>query len=685
MSSNSSTTLTLLKEPENLRQEAARLQQTLEALYRSNYATIIENHECMAFIQERGQGFHADLAALQTEVERLKGDCKAFAAGAQEIVGGLKRNRQTLQHHLQLVELLEVPQLMDACLRNGLFDEAVEIVAFANTLERRHLLVASSVTAAAAAAGRERESQLSRSSSSLGKEQQQQQAKHTVVIASLVQDLRALQKQLREMLLHHLRLPIQLPRCLQVISCLRKLDGLALEVRLLGHKKKQLSMSTSSAAAAAAAAAAAKRGLGVVGGNGEAEHEELERQLQAEFLEARDAWLQSLLERNSSSSSSSSGGGGGGGSDGGAGQLMAVIETNRTHWFEIATQFRAIFLDDDLASSSSSSSSSLPASSSSSLLCSGGEGGGGSKALSAWLLRRITAFLSQLEGGLAQVNDGAALVDVMEQCLFFAASMGRIGGDFRELLVPVFGRATRGMANGQWVTAKAELAGLLERCMREGGVVMKQQQQQQHQMLGSGMHSSYQMCYVVPGTVSSSSSSSSSSKQEQAATPEGSSTATTTSAAPPLDPLAPPPSILSYPTLAQFTNLVLSSFNQLRQCTPWAMVNELQSLFLLHMRGAAEVLVAHQQQLQQQQQQQQRQQGGLLVQYKQMREEAEKVVFPYLLRCFAAMVVGGEEKEEGGKEGGKAGGKKGVARKEKEAELLKMWTASSSEVLLAAE
>lgn len=117
------------------------------------------------------------------------------------------------------MELLEVPQLMDACLRNGLYEPAVDIVAFANTLERRHLLLAGPLAALSPSrrvAGSPSRSP-SRRPSLLSRQGPQQQLEgHAVVIAGLVQELRALQKQLRERLLQQLRLPIQLPRCLQV-------------------------------------------------------------------------------------------------------------------------------------------------------------------------------------------------------------------------------------------------------------------------------------------------------------------------------------------------------------------------------------------------------------------------------------------------------------------------------------
>jgi hypothetical protein len=67
-----------------------------------NSQVFIENHECLSFIQERGRGLEVALKGLTGEVAGLRGDCKGFEEGAQAIVGGLKRNRQTLQHHLQV-------------------------------------------------------------------------------------------------------------------------------------------------------------------------------------------------------------------------------------------------------------------------------------------------------------------------------------------------------------------------------------------------------------------------------------------------------------------------------------------------------------------------------------------------------------------------------------------------------
>ena len=88
---------------------------------------------------------------------------------------------------IQLLELLEIPQLMDTCVRNKMYKEALDLTTFVNVLETRHLLGQST-----------------------------QKMTSSRIITDIVKDVRRLALQMRGHLLEVLSSDVQLPTCLKV-------------------------------------------------------------------------------------------------------------------------------------------------------------------------------------------------------------------------------------------------------------------------------------------------------------------------------------------------------------------------------------------------------------------------------------------------------------------------------------
>lgn len=311
---NASVGLTQLQqEPARLRAEAVQSNESLESLVQENYRLILANLHINSSIQLREEEARLQklLNELSSSLSPLSSTSSSFQQKANALLNEHRRNRKTLRLQMELIELLEVPQLVDACARNGFHEEALELANFVNQLETRNLLA---TQMRAKTAGKLRENGAPSSSSS--------------VVESIVAEVQRSLAGLRSTLLRQLREQETMAQHLNTLAILRKLDAFFIE-RMLSLEPAT-PLSSSDEAVSSAERRREVRRLSLL--------RNAETKLQMEFLEARSQWMQtslaakferrmSSLPRHTSVSAREAAEEGAGGA---YGKAIELLETNRS-------------------------------------------------------------------------------------------------------------------------------------------------------------------------------------------------------------------------------------------------------------------------------------------------------------------------------------------------------------------
>nr|XP_031361735.1 conserved oligomeric Golgi complex subunit 8 [Lonchura striata domestica] len=307
------------REPARLAAERARVGAETRRLAFEHYRAFIRSAECTGRAGRGFGGIESRLGRLLERLPALQDACRSFMRDAEAIACSRRMNSLTLNRHTEILEILEIPQLMDTCVRNGYYEEALELTAYVRRLERKH----SSIP----------------------------------VIQGIVEEVRQSAQLMLSQLIQQLRTNIPLPACLRVIGFLRRMDVLT------------------------------------------------EAELRVKFLQARDAWLRSVQASVPDHDPYV--------------HLTKTIEACRVHLFDVVTQYRAIFSDEEPLAEAAAP----------------GEGA----IFHSWVLQKVSEFLRALRRDLER-GVGGRLDSLLGQCMYFGLSFSRVGVDFRGQLAPLFQR-----------------------------------------------------------------------------------------------------------------------------------------------------------------------------------------------------------------------------------------------------
>ncbi|CAF1616542.1 unnamed protein product [Rotaria magnacalcarata] len=338
----------LHRELEYLNDEKCSKSTQMLSLIFDNYSTFIQTAECSKNISNDFSTIEERLSVILKQLDDFSSCCQKFVRETEQTNHLRKQNMFTLQKYPQLLEILEIPQLMDTCVRNDYFDEALEIVTYCKRLERKFAPPTTKLT-------------LNTNS-------------QIPIIVHIVNDVRLSLEYMLEQLVNQLQTNIQLPACLRIMGFIRRMDIYnELELRLC-------------------------------------------------FLQARTHFLHKrlgLIQQQYSSTNIVDY----------YEHASKYIDETRNILFDIVTQYRALFSDDDTTLYVTFNRNEFIKE---------------TNLFRSWLIHRLSEFLKVLQVDLQHCSGSQyqRLESLLGQVMYFGASFSRYGFDFRPLFIQFFSQTT---------------------------------------------------------------------------------------------------------------------------------------------------------------------------------------------------------------------------------------------------
>ncbi|KAG0366505.1 Dor1-like family-domain-containing protein [Gamsiella multidivaricata] len=403
----------LHNEPEKLREEQLKVERDMSELAFRDYKAFILVKDCKQDVQSTFGTLGQHLDHFQETIPQFVETLSRFSTKVSPILERQRVFSSILAAHSQLLDVLEIPLLMDTCVRNGYYNEALELASHVQRLVSRYPGI------------------------------------------GIIQEIDLKVAQGKEMmlvqLLAQLREPIKLPVALRIIGFLRRIGTFKGQLDMLEEDEHQ--DKTTATTTAGSSPRAAKEMTGAAGSAFSSASattvSEDETPLKMLFLKSRGLYMNLQLSKVVHYRGDS------------FGFLKKYIDVTRECLFDTMTYYKSVFgsIDQYMGLSSPFSSSMNYKSPGASAVGEADSIGQHQQhqrqhywttdnLLADFVTYRTQTLLHTLKVHIPQINDTSALSSILTQLMYLGANMSKIGFDLRYLVTSLFEEAVIRVVGG---------------------------------------------------------------------------------------------------------------------------------------------------------------------------------------------------------------------------------------------